>query len=87
MEERSLYSQKEKAGMEGTVNVSTFNAWGKNDVFGFVAYGDKVEYIWCKLCSKHKAVIEERLALKCKAKDDALSYTRQVRFVKKGNVE
>ena len=46
-----------------------------------------MEYIWCKLRSKHKAVIEERLPLTIKAKDNTLSNTRQVRFVKMGNVE
>ena len=42
----------------------------------------KVEYIWCKLCFKHKVKIEQSVQLKCKVKEDALAYTNEVRFIK-----
>ena len=77
-----------KAGYkEGSIKVSTFKRWGLEDTLGFSPNGDKVEYIWCKLCSKHKEEINTAIQTKGKVKDNQLSYTKEVRFIKKGNVE
>ena len=70
-----------------SIKVSTFKSWGLEDTFGFSPNGDKVEYIWCMLCSKHKEEINTAIQSKGKVKDDQLSYTKEVRFIKKGNVE
>lgn len=71
-----------------TKEISTFTSWGREDTLGYHTKpeGNKtlVNYIWCKLCAKHKDKITHRL--KGAAINAAKAFTEGTNVVTKYNV-
>ena len=74
------------------VEVSTFLSWGKSGIIGHKTEVDSsnskvyVNFIWCKVCAKHKGRIENNPSLKGSAKTAALAFVNGTKTVTKYQV-
>ena len=51
-------------------DITTFEGWAFADKVGFVQKGDKVEYVWCKTCTRFKDEITRKMQVRGKVKKD-----------------
>ena len=74
------------------VEVSTFLSWRKSGIIGHkteVGLSNSkvyVNFIWCKVCAKHKSRIENNPSLKGSAKTAALAFINGTKAVTKYQV-
>ena len=74
-----------------SVEFSTFECYGKNAIIGHkkVERNEKtfVNFVWCKLCAKHKNIILSNPCCKGSARTAIESYINGTNFVSKWNIE
>ncbi len=72
------------------IEISTFRKYGKSDIIGYKTVDENgktyVNFIWCKLCAKHKEAILSDPTLKGSVKASAKAFSEGTNVVTKYQV-